>query len=1327
LRFKLNVWLGFGLLIPAVIFSYVRLSCAAVEGSAGINSSGSWSDGAGAYNAGNYSFPTGYSKPVLPSFSKNSITPFYYFDRPMRVNSAGFTTMTGSFTNPAAIAYTTLSNNKSFQPSNLSADYHGTPVWFHNGLDGIAFHHQSVFAGRIDQSYIKGLGLDNVTPAGRQTEIYYSDGTRLQTREIYKTATGLEIDYAAVQSQEFINENLNNMKQGKYSTVNERYDSDEALSNAAAQVNYYSLGGGSVIMAVNSPKDFFHWNYSSGAYVQPGDILYYEGKQKIEGFGATEEFRKLDYYVHGTTKKGIGMVDVSGNFISTEGHVKNLPNEIKWGQLGPTLFGKKREASFLNGYVEPSCLIMVKYDRFKKEAFGLTTEIPLSLTFENKGGEWDFKDYNLPEKMSQRYGRKIRDIEINIDFPNPFRLILSGEKIYYTSEPIPISKETFQDEADSQMVTDKAERELGPDNCPRWNTWEKDKYLYYSVSASGKPEKFMTIGMGYEKGLLVMPEVSYSPMFSDVKHSFKNNFDKFVSGVQEDDKKYVFAVGDYEESTDRFLSLKRKTAYINKQGFVEINGSDSFKSLAVSGGNNLNLNGSFFEGVSYYDFKDKTKIEAVAERSTAGLNDVFFLVSQGGRDWLKFQVGAIEIAGRKYDSSNGLLCGVAPEFFGQDDSLAVIRQPYISITPGKEENFPLILFQESGDVFDDTESLPEPMEQDLSNRGEIKKNLPYRDDRLKDENEILRRELTLQEVQGEKSIVCAQGTQRIKLLMANLNSPYLVLSGDFRNVFLNNTAQFSRIDIGAVTYNYPDLGVIYLFPRGKNVISFNLYGQMNTKGVGEGLYNVPQRWDGVVEKAVKLENLSDVAIVANALFYEIDGTEELKDEDCDTEEEVENLARKFLPKLQELDKGGKVFYQREPGQIKAGSVSWERVLMETADDKNKICIPVGYHYDNIFANELKFSDGSNLEYGSGRVKNADEKEIANPSIILFKQCPLMGTKDIAEVTALRKMQAKGELIEDNGYLYTREQELIYLNRNLFSPTASVSLDLSGISLEKVALLKKIFLSPTLRDFLSNLEPITIQTIDINGKKVEICFVNNFQGNVMGEYKNGVVKIYTKGIYELSKKRNSDFETGLKEIVTHEIAHGIIEMNFNESVKDKVTKAIDEYSIYGSVVTTFFSGWNYSILHELGAYLITLAYSSQPNENREKVRRVLLCNSLSHSVASETVNRMLFEKLGGIEYLIGTEIANKKTENKGVVSIEGQELIRQKVLKEYRDGTYYTNHPLFNKFFSTVSDKSINDTARKCYQEIYGKFPQISLPGVPKEVFDAVGITLPKIK
>ncbi|MFA5411439.1 MAG: cysteine peptidase family C39 domain-containing protein, partial [Candidatus Omnitrophota bacterium] len=255
-------------------------------------------DGSGTGNIGQtYDVPAGFSVPKIPSFSSNAIIPTYYFTQPMRVNSAGFTTTAGAFWNPAGMMYTEIPN---------AGQQHGTPVWFHNGLDGISLHPQGPYVQYVDRTFINGLGLNNYYNTGKQMVIKDVAGTEVGRLDTYKTSTGLTFTLSAVQSQAFVNENLKGMIspdpeiRKNQSVLGGRQRQDDVISNASGTYNYYSLdpsGKGYVVFAMTKPTDFFHVNYSSGAYVQPGDVLYgTNNKQYIAGFGTSKETQDLKYY-----------------------------------------------------------------------------------------------------------------------------------------------------------------------------------------------------------------------------------------------------------------------------------------------------------------------------------------------------------------------------------------------------------------------------------------------------------------------------------------------------------------------------------------------------------------------------------------------------------------------------------------------------------------------------------------------------------------------------------------------------------------------------------------------------------------------------------------------------------------------------------------------------------------------------------------------------------------------------------------------------------------------------------------------------------------------
>jgi hypothetical protein len=250
-------------------------------------------DGSGSVGAGStMSIPAGMSMPRIASFNTNSVTPSYYFDRPMTVSSAGFTEGgSANYVNPVAIAYTSVPG---------SDQSHSVPVFFHNGLDGIAIRHDSPYMQYVEQSYIQGFGLDNMVKLDTTMPVYDARNNLVDNREVWQTATGIELSYSAVQNQLALSQQLQACVQGAqgqnvYSSRSEMRNADDPTSNAGATYNAYSLGNGYTVMALNHPTEFFHWNYDFGAYMAPGDILYGQGNQYFEGVGATEATRHNAY------------------------------------------------------------------------------------------------------------------------------------------------------------------------------------------------------------------------------------------------------------------------------------------------------------------------------------------------------------------------------------------------------------------------------------------------------------------------------------------------------------------------------------------------------------------------------------------------------------------------------------------------------------------------------------------------------------------------------------------------------------------------------------------------------------------------------------------------------------------------------------------------------------------------------------------------------------------------------------------------------------------------------------------------------------------------
>jgi len=257
--------------------------------------SGSWEDGAnGGYNGGNYYVPVGYSTPQMPSFSSNNITPTYYFPQAMYVNSAGFTTPGGGFINPTGLAYTVGTG---------VALEHSTITWFHNGLDGIAVPHHSPYIAKMDQAFVQPLGLNNIVRVEGSNMPYTAldryGNTYTDYRPVYRTATGFTLTDSTVLKQIGANEGLNNYITGTGAYPQQyRRNPDEPISLATATMGYHSTPDGYAVLYMDNAKDFIHWNYMAGAYVQPGDILYGKGQQSIHGFGTSAPAQQQVYAVN---------------------------------------------------------------------------------------------------------------------------------------------------------------------------------------------------------------------------------------------------------------------------------------------------------------------------------------------------------------------------------------------------------------------------------------------------------------------------------------------------------------------------------------------------------------------------------------------------------------------------------------------------------------------------------------------------------------------------------------------------------------------------------------------------------------------------------------------------------------------------------------------------------------------------------------------------------------------------------------------------------------------------------------------------------------------
>ncbi|MEW6100835.1 MAG: cysteine peptidase family C39 domain-containing protein, partial [Candidatus Omnitrophota bacterium] len=284
--------------------------------------SSTWDDGSGGYyGSSSFYIPAGYSIPSMPSFSTNSITPNYYFAQPMYVNDKGFSTEGTKFINPAGMAYTSIPD---YQQT------HGTPVWFHNGLDAVAFHPQGPFVKYIDPSFMKGLGLDKirVVDAPMSVTKLDRDGKAFQSqRPVYTTSTGLKFTLSAVQKQSFINENFKNTldKDSKIPSAQDQWkDKDNRISNMPAHAGLSRAPNGYVIFEINSPTDFFHWNYGAGPYVQPGDVFYGKDKDSIGGLGSTPEFQKRIISSDPVTKAYQVQASPIGDFILNQGRLTGL-------------------------------------------------------------------------------------------------------------------------------------------------------------------------------------------------------------------------------------------------------------------------------------------------------------------------------------------------------------------------------------------------------------------------------------------------------------------------------------------------------------------------------------------------------------------------------------------------------------------------------------------------------------------------------------------------------------------------------------------------------------------------------------------------------------------------------------------------------------------------------------------------------------------------------------------------------------------------------------------------------------------------------------------
>ncbi|MBP7215890.1 MAG: hypothetical protein KBA46_01250, partial [Candidatus Omnitrophica bacterium] len=322
--------------------------------SGGYITSSSYDDGSGDNSmAGGTTIPRGFSLPKMPSVVKTSVTPTYYFPQTVRVNSQGFTNIQGTkFIQPVAMAYTSVKPITDYSVVPTKAEFHSVPVWFHNGLDGRAFHHDSWLTKRMDQSFVKGLGLNKVSSVGTM-HLAHTKGTT--DRAIYKTGTGLILTYSAVQDRAAVNTNLKNMQEGKPSTKSEWRNPNDPLSNTPANVNVFNLDNQHLVFAIDGKDNHFSWNYGFGAYLKPGDKVYQYDSQELTGVGTTSQIQGYAVRSHpgknraegaiGGVSNGLGYIPTTGTW-----DLKGGSSTASLGDGATVLKGA--QATVLDGYLQ---------------------------------------------------------------------------------------------------------------------------------------------------------------------------------------------------------------------------------------------------------------------------------------------------------------------------------------------------------------------------------------------------------------------------------------------------------------------------------------------------------------------------------------------------------------------------------------------------------------------------------------------------------------------------------------------------------------------------------------------------------------------------------------------------------------------------------------------------------------------------------------------------------------------------------------------------------------------------------------------------------------
>ncbi|MDO8661654.1 MAG: cysteine peptidase family C39 domain-containing protein, partial [Candidatus Omnitrophota bacterium] len=569
----------------------------------------------------------------------------------------------------------------------------------------------------------------------------------------------------------------------------------------------------------------------------------------------------------GRTGKGVGLIPLTGRWdISSSGQT-NINN-------GQTVF-TGNQVSVLNNIPlikDSSAGFIIEHAKLFGSGYqgsyvvSAIAQGEYLLTLTNNGESW------VPHWQDKGLITSI-DLTTKESQSNPIDLIdrakngtaeALASRMTYFSQVMPNGANTNEKDAEAEQHNLPAAQPGSANSTTpitKWNTGESGAG-FESVSTNGIQHAFDLNGLALNP--TAANSVNVSSMFNNAEHTFVNNYAKsaFTSGVQLDDKGNV---------TGRMIaaiplnegSLAGKTVQLNDHGFVITGG---FK----SGWRSINANGSFFKTL-IGDDKDNVALDK------AGLENVSFWVANGGAKFLNFSIGVLTLEGNKYTKNNGLVFGVAENVQGG-------AAPYLAVVPDN----PLILTQtkKPSTVLD--ENLDNQLSGDRANellgRQEIVNKLPTEYNAAKDEGYKVLQETFAKTyapnstlnlyLNPNNGVIYADGTQRVNVLISNLNSTNAALSGDFRNTTFGMNS-FGRKDYIATTVFLDDKQNVS-FTKGifKNdsaggVVQTDYLGRVTTDKAGIYVGNPKNRVDAALQSAKRSEigRVVDSTVILKDYYY----------------------------------------------------------------------------------------------------------------------------------------------------------------------------------------------------------------------------------------------------------------------------------------------------------------------------------------------------------------------------------------------------------------------------------------------------------------------------